>query len=204
MAVRKERGPSGVPRLVIDRRKHKGRGWFGEPKRHGQAARGVKTVAKVAKRHVLVTGTGYQFWKHKDAASSVGKLSKVFGRPDYGDKEVVGWKNIAGFSRVEIRDESVVHNFPVPHRDWLYSTKKLFVPAHYYDDFARITGSILIDGLRQEVTTRCQMMVKNAVTMGFVEDVVAGKIKATKAEYARRIKGNVTPLWYKDELKEKQ
>ena len=200
MAVRKERGPSGVPRLVINRRKHRGRGWFGEPKRHAQAARGVKT-ARIAKRHAMVT-SAYN-WKHLDAATSVDKLSRTFGLPDYGDKEIVGWKNVAGFSRVEVRDESVVHSFPTPHRDWLYSTKKLRVPSKLMDDFARVTGSILVDGLKGEVTTRCQMMVKNAVTMGFVEDVIAGRIKATKAEYARRIKGNVTPRWYKDELKEK-
>lgn len=122
--------------------------------------------------------------------------------PDYGRDEIVGWRNIAGFRRVEIRDEAIPHNFPVRHKDFVYSSRKIFVPAHYYDDFARITGSIIIDGLRQEVTARCGALVKNAVTLGFVEDVARGKVKPTKAEYSRRILGNVTPSWYKDELGE--
>jgi hypothetical protein len=77
--------------------------------------------------------------------------------------------------------------------DFLYGTKDIEVPDKLHDDLARVTGSIIIDGLKGEVTARCGMMVKNAVTLGFVEDVVRNKINPNKDEYARRIKNNIVP-----------
>ncbi len=58
MVVRKEVGPSGVPRLVIRRggkRGKKPKGWPREPARHAASARGVKTAQRaitVAKSHL--------------------------------------------------------------------------------------------------------------------------------------------------------
>ena len=51
------------------------------------------------------------------------------------------------------------------------------------------SGSILIDQLKGEVTARCHFIIKNAVTLGFVEDVIAGKISpgGARDEYAKRI-----------------
>ena len=58
--------------------------------------------------------------------------------------------------------------------------------------------------MKEEVTARCHYLIKNAVTLGFVEDVVANKISDNEArdEYARRIKNNITPDWYDDPLDE--
>jgi len=48
------------------------------------------------------------------------------------------------------------------------------------------------------------MLIKNGISLGFVEDVVAGRIKPENArkEYARRIINSVMPSWFKDPLNE--
>ena len=47
-------------------------------------------------------------------------------------------------------------------------------------------------------------MVKNAVSLGIVQDVVAGKITKdnSRKEYGRRILNNIHPEWFKDPLQE--
>ena len=58
--------------------------------------------------------------------------------------------------------------------------------------------------MKQEATARCHYLVKNAVSLGFVQDVVSGKIKkeASRKEYGRRILSNIYKDWFKDPLKE--
>lgn len=150
-------------------------------------------------------------WKNKNSEKYAMRLVKVFGKPDESTKSMMIWNRKvkkAGLKEVVIKDENVAHNFPVKHHDYVYSTKKIIVPPKFVGTLAAVTGSILIDGLKKEVTARCGMLVKNAVTLGFVEDVVKGKVKnnvsIAKKEYARRIINNVTPRWFKDVVGDKK
>ena len=149
-------------------------------------------------------------WKHKDAKMYADKLIKVLGIPDEKSKSMVVWTTKAKKAdaiKVVVMDESVTHTFPMTHKDYCYSTRKLVVPPKFATLLAGVTGSIIIDGLKKEVTARCGMLVKNAVTLGFVEDVIKGKVKnnlaTAKKEYARRIMENITPIWYRDMAGEK-
>ena len=149
-------------------------------------------------------------WKHKNAHMYAMKLTKVLGAPDEMTDSMVIWTTKAKKAdaiRVVVMDESVTHTFPMAHKDFCYSTRKLVVPVKFATLLAGVTGSIIIDGLKKEVTARCGMLVKNAVTLGFVEDVIKGKVPnnlvVAKKEYARRIIGNITPRWYRDMAKEK-
>ena len=56
-----------------------------------------------------------------------------------------------------------------------------------FEDFAKVTGSIIIDGLKGTVTARCGDLVANDVTINFVLDVVAGKTEPSRDEYKKRI-----------------
>lgn len=140
-------------------------------------------------------------WKHEDAAQSVRDLMTKFGPPDDAMKDLILWRNISQFKETWIRDESLPHNFPTPHRDWLYSTMDIPIPADWVGVFAGVTGSIIVDGLKNQVTARCQTITKNAVTLGFVQDAIDGKFTPQKAkdEYAKRINNDITPDWFKEE-----
>ena len=53
--------------------------------------------------------------------------------------------------------------------------------------FAGVTGSIIVDGLKGEVTARCGDTVANDVTLNFVLDCINGKTEPSKEEYGNRI-----------------
>lgn len=144
----------------------------------------------------------HKCWTHSGPRKHVDSLIKTFGHPAADTIHSAVWYNIDGFDVVEIKDEEIPHSFPAEHIDWCYGTLRVPVPAKYYTDFAKVTGSIIIDGLKQEVTARCQSMIANAVTIGFVQDVVAGLAKPTKQEYAKRIKNLLTPAWFPDSMNE--
>ena len=150
-----------------------------------------------------VAAKNYMAWLHKDAADYSKKLVNKFGEPNEKSDRYMVWHNTEGFKKIYIVDESIPHGFPGEHRDFVYSTREMQVPPELHEDFAKVTGSIIIDGLKGEVTARCGALIKNAVTLGFVEDVLSGKTKPTKDEYAKRINNDIVPDWYRDTMKEK-
>ncbi len=151
---------------------------------------------------MVSTEEALKYWNFKGAKESVRKMVAVYGEPSSISICDACWDHIPGFAKVWVKDESIPHDFPAPHQDCLYSARQIAVPPDLYTDFAKVTGSIIIDGQKGLVIARCQMLVKNAVTLGFVEDVVSGSAKATPEEYARRIEGNETPAWFEDRMGE--
>lgn len=143
-----------------------------------------------------------KYWNFEGAIDAVKQLAHAYGNPRSMSICDAEWEHVAGFNRVWVQDESIPHESPAPHQDWLYSERSIVVPSDLYEDLANVTGSILIDAQRGVVIARCQKLVKNAVTLGFVEDVVAGTVKATPEEYAKRIEGNIVPEWFNDKLGE--
>ena len=147
----------------------------------------------------------YLAWKHSLPKETLTKYIMKFGLPYDVGKDTVTWKNMAGFDKTWILDEQIAHTLPVTHIDFVYSTIKVpgIKPEHVCT-IAHSTGSIFIDLLKQEATARCHYLVKNAVSLGFVQDVVSGKISKDNArdEYARRILNNVHPDWFPDPLGE--
>lgn len=153
-------------------------------------------------------------WKNREAADMAIKLVKEFGNPTGIMPGLISWSNIPYYDQVWIHDEAIQHSFPKPHKDFIYSAIKIpewapeggksTVDPELVKTFASITGSIIIDGLKGEVVARCGMLIKNAVTLGFVQDVISGKAEATKEEYSNRILNDIVPDWYKDKLSEKE
>lgn len=142
-------------------------------------------------------------WQHPGAQDYADRCMAAFGEPNAQSAEAVTWHDEAGFDEITVRDEFIPHDFPQPHHDFVYASRALIVPAHLTDEFAAVSGSILIDGLKGTVTARCGSLLANAITLGFVADVVAGAVKPTKAEYAKRILGGFDPPWFTDALREK-
>ena len=132
-------------------------------------------------------------WRFEDARMYADKMVKVFGEPDEMTETRLSWNSIEPpFNEVWVIDESIPHDFPAPHRDYVYSTMKMKVPTEMLDILGHASGSIIYDGLKMEVTARCGSLYANAATLGFVKDLVDGKIKVNKEqakkEYAARIK----------------
>ena len=149
----------------------------------------------------------YLTWKHSLPKETITTYILNFGLPYDVGKDSVIWKNIGGFDTTWVLDEQIKHTHPMDHIDFVYSTLKIpgIKPEHVCI-ISQATGSIFIDMLKQEATARCHYLVKNAVSLGFVQDVVAGKItmENSREEYGRRILNNVYLDWFKDPLNEAQ
>lgn len=145
-------------------------------------------------------------WEHKDAADYAQELIDEYGEPDEPSENQMTWRNISQFDETTVKDESVPHEFPKSHRDYVYSTMEVEVPEELVSVFAHTTESILVDQLKNTVTARCGDINANAITLGFVQDVVSGdgpqKAEEAKKEYARRITDGVYPDWFKENTNE--
>ena len=161
------------------------------------------------KIHKLVSN-----WKNKKAKEYASVLIEKYG--DDGEKynffksdEMLLWEKVKlideekykykvkKVDKLYIIDESIKHSFPAEHIDYCYSTLKIpqiqakdgksTINPKLVGEFAGVTGSIIIDGLKGEATARCGDTVANDVTLNFVLDCINGKAIPTKEEYAKRI-----------------
>ena len=123
-------------------------------------------------------------WKNDDAKRYAEKLINVYGQPDEVTETMLKWNTLNSFGDGEretyIIDESIPHSFPKPHRDYVYTTMNIKVPSDMLDTLGHVTGSIIYDGLKEEVTARCGSLYANAATLGFVRDMVEGKVTTEK------------------------
>ena len=149
-------------------------------------------------------------WKHDDAKGYAEKLIRVYGQPDEVTETMLKWNTLNSFGEGEretyIIDESIPHSFPDPHKDYVYTTMNIKVPSDMLDTLGYVTGSIIYDGLKEEVTARCGSLYANAATLGFVRDMVDGKVttenEGAKKEYAERIRTDPLPKTYDNKMDE--
>jgi len=149
-------------------------------------------------------------WKHDDAKGYAEKLIKEYGQPDEVTETMLKWNTLGSFGKGEretyIVDESIPHAFPKPHRDYVYTVMNIKVPSDMLDTLGHVTGSIIYDGLKEEVTARCGSLYANAATLGFVRDMVEGKVTTdkdgAKKEYADRITKDPLPKTYDNKMDE--
>jgi hypothetical protein len=148
-------------------------------------------------------------WKNKKAQDYASKLIEKYGEPDVKGGKMLLWEDlklideenykykIKKVDKVYILDESIKHSFPANHIDYCYSTIKIpqiqskdgksTINPKLVGDFAGVTGSIIIDGLKGEATARCGDLIANDVTLNFVIDAINGNTIPSKEEYAKRI-----------------
>jgi len=162
-------------------------------------------------------------WKNEMAQKYASILLEKYG--DDGEKydtifgdSMIMWKDVElideekykykvrKIDKLYVLDEHIEHSFPADHIDYVYSTLKIpkiqakdgksTIDPDLVGKFAGVTGSIIVDGLKGEVTARCGDTVANDVTLNFVLDAINGKVEPTKEEYGKRI------LSLKKEVKE--
>ena len=147
-------------------------------------------------------------WKNDEPKKFVAALTKKLGKPDEITESLAIWYDKDGFKRIEVKDEYILHCCPGPHYDFVYSTIDLHVPKKFVRVLAESSESILVDLLKNEVSARCATLSANAVTLNYVLDVVAERVKGSKAEYEGRIKQLwknklvPDPEWWPDVTKE--
>ncbi len=173
------------------------------------------------KIHPLVSN-----WEQEMAQKYASLLIEKYGEPKVKGSKMLLWEDVElideenyqykvkKIDKLYIIDEHIEHSFPADHIDYCYSTLKIpqiqakggksTIDPNLVGKFAGVTGSIIVDGLKGEVTARCGDTVANDVTLNFVLDSINGKIEPTKDEYGNRIlsmKKNVSEnlkKWFSD------
>lgn len=118
-----------------------------------------------------------QQWE-EGPAEKAREMIEQHGPPDEITRKRLIWEDAGPWKRTEIVNESIPHNFPKPHHDFLYQTVDYNVPEDKVEDVIRMSGSILIDRVKGEVTARCDDESANFLTMNLVHQIVEGKKNA--------------------------
>lgn len=93
-----------------------------------------------------------------------------------------------------LKDEKVHHCVPKNHTDFFYTTVKVFVPANKVSLVQSISGSVILDLLKNTVTARCGSTKANYGTLRTVIDVIKGEFNYPKKEISEMYKRNLSNM----------
>ncbi len=129
-------------------------------------------------------------WINQDAKKVYQTLKKVYGEPtgqsiDSKDKIVIWsrksndfkkrsyYKGLSNcFEEIILRDESVKHNCPAKHIDFLYSYIKISIEPWILPSILSISGSVGYDPLKKLLYGRCASMEANTATLKLCTDII--------------------------------
>ena len=131
-------------------------------------------------------------WKHRAPKKYAHTLIDTWGPPTGIGHRFMSWEisSRKPYIEVKVMDEYIKHDFPAPHHDFVYTTisikeaSRKKITALHAGELSKVTGSIIVDLLKQEVTARCGGLTKNDVTLSFVLDVVIDCVQ------------DIMPVWF--------
>jgi hypothetical protein len=97
-------------------------------------------------------------FKHGIVKKRYHDIVKEFGRPHVLFNKPGGvavWMNTDVYSTLLLMDESIEHNQPKPHCDFLYGTVKVHIPDEILIKVLMLSKSVTYDRLKKELTARC-------------------------------------------------
>lgn len=114
------------------------------------------------------------------------KTVKRFGNPSYlkpGPGGVAVWtrfKESCPFTRIMIIDESVPHDKPVEHCDFIYTTINYTISREMRPNVLNISESLMYDSLKEELTARCGTLEANIATLVLADKVNNNLVTASE------------------------
>lgn len=131
---------------------------------------------------VIVAYTQRFSWNNSDAIAYLNVGIKQWGKPSVLVRKAGGlaiWskKQLKDtcFDRIELRDESVPHCVPLPHRDFLYTYINYEVTPELFRDVLSLSGSVSYDPLKKLIRARCGSQEANIATLYLATQIASGK-----------------------------
>jgi hypothetical protein len=129
-------------------------------------------------------------WQNKNAFKSLVALTQMFGKPDILEPRRGGlamWnartlshQKCFGMrcclAKMVVKDESITHNCPKPHRDHTYTYVKVHLSPEMYANVTKLSGSVGYDPLQKMLYARCDSLEANSATLSLATDVNNGKV----------------------------
>jgi hypothetical protein len=111
-----------------------------------------------------------------DAQNNVARqMLDKYGPPNEATPTKLFWYRNGPWKRTELTSDSVVHNWPTVHSDFLTQVIDYRVPPEQFHLIAMFDGSILADRTRGEVSARCDSEAANVLGLNMVHELVTGK-----------------------------
>ncbi|MFF2176271.1 hypothetical protein ACFVT8_07415 [Lysinibacillus sp. NPDC058147] len=127
-------------------------------------------------------------------------LINKYGLPNEASSRRIIWYNNGPWKRTIVHLDTVPHNTPTPHLDYLEQTIDYKVPVQFFNDLAQFDGSLYPDRTAGEATAKCDQEAANFMALNLMNDIVTGqrtvedaRQAATEIEKAFRLKGQFSP-----------
>jgi len=139
-------------------------------------------------------------WYYERPKNYYEECKKMFGCPLFVSNVKGGyalWKCSEGdlFKEHLLIDEDVLHKYPKLHHDYFYSRIECVIPKDKVCDVLKISGSILYDGLKKELTARCGGINANYATLYLgllvAQDYISIDDVSREDMYGKMIRGEI-------------
>lgn len=126
------------------------------------------------------------YWEGKSLERAKEIIQK-YGYPQEATMSRLIWYNNGPWKRTIVYQDTVPHNFPTPHQDFLEQTINYKVPLYLYDEVAAFDGSVYLDRTRGEASGKCDMEEMNLLSLNLLNDIVIGRrdVQGAKLFYAQ-------------------
>ena len=109
------------------------------------------------------------------------KMIRKYGYPQEAIASRFIWYQNTPWKRTIVFRDTVLHNFPTPHVDFLTQTIDYRTPLPLYDEIAKFDGSVYLDRTSGEVSAKCHMEEANFLTLNLFHEIIIGKKSVDEA-----------------------
>ncbi len=112
---------------------------------------------------------------HEEAQEVARSFMERHGEPQEATLQRLIWHDGLWWKRTEIVNEEVPHNFPEEHTDFLYQTVNYNVPVEKVGELAQLSGSLIVDRVRGELTARSDSERHTLLLLNVADQVIDGR-----------------------------
>jgi hypothetical protein len=139
-------------------------------------ARGTHEGEEAARQHVDRAEVDRIIGDWPDAPKGIARqMMEKYGPPNEATPTKLFWYRNGPWKRTIVDRDTVTHNWPTVHSDFLTQVIDYRVPPDLFDDVAKFDGSILVDRTRGEVAARCDSEAANVLGLNMVHEMATGK-----------------------------
>ena len=114
-------------------------------------------------------------WKYEGAAKQARIMLDKYGMPDEVTSRRLIWHHRGTWKRIEVEDMHLLHNFPVPHYDFISHVAAYKVNVDKTRDCSLCDTSIIIEVTGGEIGSRCHFEGANTITTNMIHEIMQGK-----------------------------
>lgn len=108
-------------------------------------------------------------------------LIEKYGQPDGVTDRMLVWHDKDQWQKVAVFRDSVKHEAPFPHQDFLENTINYKVPESKIADLIKFDQGLVIDETRGTLASHCDSEEANTLALNLANDIVTGKRSASSA-----------------------